>query len=1035
MDEGVKKLISQMKEQHVRDTQLMQDLIKQLVPQRISQPEEKGQEFTIEALSSSITEFCFDPESNLTFDMWYARYEDLFTVDAAKLDDAAKVRLLLRKLNTVVHNKYINYILPKHPRDLTFKETVEKLKQLFGLQTSLFNIRFNCLQLTKPHTTDFVTYAGTVNRHCENFKLKELTLDQFKCLVFVMGLKSEGDFDIRTKMLSKLDTDTALTLDGLSKECQRLINLKTDTKLIENPKNEVVVKRLHTGNAKAKQVPKTPCWFCGGMHYSRECSYSKHKCEQCKETGHKEGYCHSKKSVQRKKQKHNNKFKASRPQSKSICVVNRINTSLRKFVNISINNTKLTLQLDTASDITIISEQNYKKINTSNGVEVKDTARSATRKLPLTLQFQCKVTFKQQELELTCFVTPVRDLNVLGLDWITALGLENMSINAICNHVKAEPLGSEVTNTNKNILLLKQSFPDVFEEKLGLCKHAKAHLVVEPGRSPIFRPKRPVAYAIQHLVEEELQRLQDINVISPVSHSEWAAPIVVTKKSNGSIRICADFSTGLNAALEAYQYPLPLPEDIFSKLANAKFFSHIDLSDAFLQIEVDDKSKELLTINTHLGLFRYNRMIFGIKTFPAIFQQVMDKMLSGLDCAAAYIDDIFVSGRNELEHDRNLREVLRRIQDYGFKIKFAKCKFAVTEVKYLGYIISPDGLRPYPERVSAIKDMPEPTNVTELRSFLGAINFYGKFINKMRQLRGPLDELLKANVKWQWTSIQRNCFNSLKDILSSNLLLTHYDPNKEIIVAADASNYGLGACILHEGPDGSIKAVCHASRSLTPAEKGYSQIEKEGLALVFAVTKFHKMIFGRRFKLHTDHKPLLTIFGKKTGISAHQANRLQRWALQLLAYDFEISFISTNSFGYADVLSRLINKSNKASEDYVIASVKFEGEIKKILSDAIDKLPVTHSMIKYETEKDKTLKQLLDYIEHGWADNADIGVELKQFRLRSDNLSIIDGCIMLGQRVVIPAILRKRILKQIHKGHPGMERTKAIARSYVIGHT
>lgn len=301
----------------------------------------------------------------------------------------------------------------------------------------------------------------------------------------------------------------------------------------------------------------------------------------------------------------------------------------------------------------------------------------------------------------------------------------------------------------------------------------------------------------------------------------------------------------------------------------------------------------------------------------------------------------------------------------------------------------------------------------------------------MRQLRGPLDELLRANVKWHWTSTQRNCFNSLKDILSSNLLLTHYDPNKEIIVAADASNYGLGACILHECPDGTIKAVCHASRSLTPAEKGYSQIEKEGLALVFAVTKFHKMIFGRRFKLHTDHKPLLTIFGKKTGISAHQANRLQRWALQLLAYDFEISFISTNSFGYADVLSRLINKSNKASEDYVIASVRFEGEIKKILSDAIDNLPVTHSMIKYETEKDKTLKQLLDYIEHGWADNADIGVELKQFRLRSDNLSIIEGCIMLGQRVVIPAILRKRILKQIHKGHPGMERTKAIARSYV----
>ncbi|XP_017475291.1 PREDICTED: uncharacterized protein K02A2.6-like, partial [Rhagoletis zephyria] len=835
----VRNLFSQMQEQHERDNQAMQNLVKQLLssqlqPSASSMKEDKGAEFTIEALASSISEFCHD--------MWFTRYEDLFEVDAAKLDDAAKARLLFRKLNTVVHSKYINFILPKHPRDFTFAETVEKLKQIFGLQTSLFNIRYNCLQLAKEPMSDLITYAGMANRHCENFKLNSLRLDQFKCLIFIMGLKSQSDFDIRTKLLSKLDTEAdTLTLDALSKECQRLINLKADTNLVENLKGEVQVRRLHSSNAKKKSLPKTPCWFCGAMHYSRECTYSKHKCEQCNTVGHKEGYCYSKKNGQNSKQKRNNKGKGSHLQSKSIFVSNKIESAQRKYVSVLINGTKLDLQFDTASDITIISESNFQKLNVSNTSAVEQSARSATgATLPLSLQFDCNVELKQQRAELTCFVTPIKNLNVLGLDWITAFNLDNMSINAICN--------------------MLQSFPDVFDEKLGLCNKTKAHLVVKPDHKPIFRPKRPVAYAIQHLVEEELQRLQDVNVISPVNYSEWAAPIVVTKKSNGSIRIYADFSTGLNTALETHQYPLPLPEDIFAKLANAKYFSHIDLSDAFLQIEVDESSKELLRINTHLGLFRYNRMIFGVKTFPAIFQQVMDKMLIGLEYAAAYIDDIFVSGRDQSEHDRNVHEVLRRSQDYGFKLKFAKCRFSVTEVRYLGYIISQYGLQPDTERVSAINGMPEPNNIAELRSFLGAIDFYGKFINKMRQLRGPFDELLNANTKWQWTQTHRKCFNSLKEILSSNLLLTHYDPQKKIIVAADASNYGLGACIMHEFPDGSVKAVSHASRSLTPSEKAYSQIEKERLALVFAVTKFHKMIFGRAFKLHTDHKPLLAIF-------------------------------------------------------------------------------------------------------------------------------------------------------------------------------
>ncbi|XP_037928832.1 uncharacterized protein K02A2.6-like [Teleopsis dalmanni] len=557
-----------------------------------------------------------------------------------------------------------------------------------------------------------------------------------------------------------------------------------------------------------------------------------------------------------------------------------------------------------------------------------------------------------------------------------------MTLNAICSQISTTKQASNVSIKSSNCKFLPEKlFPELFDNAMGLCNKTKAHLIIKPNCQPVFRSKRPVAYAVQHLVEEEIKRLQDLDIIAPINYSDWAAPIVVIKRPNDSIRICADFSTGLNDALESYKYPLPLPEDIFAKISNATVFSHIDLSDAFLQIEVDSKSQELLTINTHLGLFKYNRMVFGVKTFPAIFQQIMDKMLAGLHCAAAYIDDIFVSGRNQQEHGNNLHEVLQRFYQYGFKLKIAKSNFSVPKIAYLGYIVSKDGIRPDPKNIEAIKTMPAPTNQSELRSLLGAINFYGKFINHMRKYRGPLDELLQNSKQWQWTELHQRYLDGFKQILSSELLLAHYDPLKNIIVAADASNYGLGACIFHEADD-------------------------------------------------ENHKPLLAIFGDKTGIKVHQANRLQRWAIKLIAYDFELKFISTNSFGYADVLSRLIHNTINPSEDYVIAAVEFQIESKQILHNSLDKLPLTSKMITYEPAKDKVLAKILEYVTEGWPSNCNIS-ELKAYFNRKNDICIVDGCLMFGQRIIILQIFRKRILKEIHRGHQGIGRTKAIARNYV----
>lgn len=245
-------------------------------------------------------------------------------------------------------------------------------------------------------------------------------------------------------------------------------------------------------------------------------------------------------------------------------------------------------------------------------------------------------------------------------------------------------------------------FADIFADELGTCTKAEARLHLKAGARPVYRTKRPVPYAALEAVEAEIDRLEQSGVLTKVEFSEWAAPIVAVKKSDGSIRICADFSSGLNDALETNRHPLPLPDDIFATLSGGTVFSNIDLADAYLQIAVHEDSKPLLTINTHRGLFRYNRLCFGIKASPGIFQNIMDSMLTGMHGVISYLDDLIVVGKTLAEHDNNLRAVLQRIREWGFRIRANKCKFGMKELRYLGFIIDASGRRPNPDKVAAI---------------------------------------------------------------------------------------------------------------------------------------------------------------------------------------------------------------------------------------------------------------------------------------------------------------------------------------------
>ena len=298
-------------------------------------------------------------------------------------------------------------------------------------------------------------------------------------------------------------------------------------------------------------------------------------------------------------------------------------------------------------------------------------------------------------------------------------------------------------------------------------------------------------------------------------------------------------------------------------------------------------------------------MPYGVASAPTIFQQTLDQVLPKIAGVVCFIDDILVTGKTEAEHLSNLEAVLQKLQEYGLRLKMRKCKFFQESVEYLGQVVSREGIHPSSKKVEAILKVQPPTDISELRSFLGMVNHYRKFIHFLADLSAPLNNLLRKDTPWQWTEECQQSFEQIKEALTSTKVLAHYDSKLPVGLACDASAVGVGAVLFHRYEDGAERPIAYASKSLTKAEKNYSQIEREALSIIYGVKKFHQYLYGHSFLLLTDHKPLLTIFGEKKGIPVMAASRLQRWAIILAAYSYIIEYVPTKEHGNADCLSRL----------------------------------------------------------------------------------------------------------------------------------
>ncbi|XP_014673472.1 PREDICTED: uncharacterized protein K02A2.6-like [Priapulus caudatus] len=620
------------------------------------------------------------------------------------------------------------------------------------------------------------------------------------------------------------------------------------------------------------------------------------------------------------------------------------------------------------------------------------------------------VKYKNAEKMLRSIIAKGNKVSLLGRDWLSEIKLEWSEIFTISS------------NQNRTVEKLVEQYHKVFEGQRTI-KRFKAEIQVKDGTKPVFHKPRPVPYALRDSVEE-LVRLEKSGDVEKVDRSDWASPIVVVPKADKSVRICGDYKVSVNLHIVDEPYPLPTAEDIFAKLAGKKRFTVLDLSHAYSQLEVEENSRSFLTVNTHRGLYRHCKLPYGIKTAPHIFQKVIDQVLAGLEDVASFQDDIIIAEDDDDEYLKSLDLVLERLAKYGIKLKRVKCRFNMTWVEYLGHRIDAEGIHPTQDKVDAIVNARAPENISELRSLLGLINYYGKFLRNLSTRLEPLHRLLRSESKWAWSSDCQSVLDEVKKELSSDKVLAHYDPKLKLSLASDASPYGVGAVLSQTSTDGTERPVAFASRSLTTAERNYAQIEREAAGIVFGVKKFHKYLYGRKFQLITDSEPLTAIFGPKKGIPSLAALRLQRWSLILMAYDYDIVYRRTSDHGNADFCSRMPSTSTKDTALGAEQQVNYFSHV--------NDLPVTAEDIAQETKKDPVLSKIYMFAQNGWPDvpSEKSEDEFKPyFRIRNE-ISCDQGCLMWGMRVISPPKFRVTLVRELHHKHLGIVRTKALARSY-----
>lgn len=472
------------------------------------------------------------------------------------------------------------------------------------------------------------------------------------------------------------------------------------------------------------------------------------------------------------------------------------------------------------------------------------------------------------------------------------------------NILNLDHLNSE---EKSSILNICRKYNDVFYlsgDKLETANIVSHEIPVIPNTRPIHIKPYTCPHSTKKEINSQIEKLLENNFIEP-SCSPWNNPVLIVPKKSSTQdkrwRLVVDFRR-LNDVTIGDIFPLPNIVDILDQLGNSTYFSTLDLAEGYYQIALNPSDRNKTAFCTEKGHFQFTRMPQGLKNAPATFQRYMNNILTGLNTVKCfvYLDDVVIHGYDLQDHNKKLCEVLDRFRKFNLKLQPTKCNFLRKELPFLGHIITDKGIKPDPDKISAISNYPVPKSPKDIKSFIGLCGYYRRFIHNFSGIAEPLNRLLRKKVPFIWDAFCDESFHKLKTALINYPILQYPNFQQTFYVTSDASDVAIGA-ILSQIVNDEDLPIAYASRVLNDAERHYSTVEKELLAIVWSVKRFRPYLFGQSFKIRTDHKPLIFLYNNK-----NPSSRLVRWRVDMDEYQYEIEYKSGKSNLNADALSRII---------------------------------------------------------------------------------------------------------------------------------
>jgi len=979
----------------------------------------------------------------------YVKKYERFVSFQGITDEQRKIDGLLHVAGQAVVSIYDNFDTKK----VTSTDSDKKgLKEIVALFTEHFTPKRSTIyerhvfrtlkQSPEESVLNFVTRLRTASKYCKFEKVDDEILSAV--------LSNGTSLWLTKKALSGNDEPTLASVMKMA-STRALADNQAAAMVEPCPDHLEAVNYTRAGQSRSQRPPsqatRTPpsytsprnsysqgklCGYCGQDSRHETCPAAKATCHGCSKIGHFAKVCKSKKESGAKrpmKSKRSVNFvteesdegdDAQETYYEYALNINVVNSKAKSSSNVPTTivrlcgeDTKFTI--DTGSSLNIIDKETYDNLFDKPVLSkpICNAFRFDSNK-PINFAGRFKTDMETPHGKVAAVVHVLKYVStaprLLSYETASALGLVHVVSSVSGNESKDE---------------LRQKYPNLFSEKISCIKDYELELFEDKSIRPTRRQHYRIPYHLQPQVEALLNEREQNGLIEKATGpTTWlSACHVVPKKDPSQIRLVID-ARPVNKAIVRHRHPTPTLDDIQTAMNGSKVFSKLDFKEGYRQIKLHPNSRHLTTFSTHKGLFRDTRLSPGLSAGAESFQWIVGDVIKDINNVMNVSDDIMIHGKDQASHDKALHELLSRLESVGFTANLAKCEFNTSSIDFFGVNFSKAGMSPLASRVDAFQKASRPETASELRSMLASSNWSSRFIQNFSSIVAPLRELAKPTERFTWTTEHDRAFKQLKKSFTVNTL-AYFNPAWHTEVYSDASPVGLGAILVQVNPnDPSDRVViAFASRALSSHERKYSQVELEALALIFAVERFHAYVYGKRFKLYSDAKAIVFIYGGK----GHKSPaRIERWGLRLLPYDFEI--VHTQGDGNpADYLSRhpVTKRKSENTDDDADLYVNF------IVNNSLPQA-ITRKEIIHETEKDVSLQLLIKAITASDRKMVKSTKTLRAFDNSFESLSVSsDGLVLRGHQIVVPTSLRQKMVDIAHEGHLGIVKTKQSMRRKV----